>query len=116
MGTELKQIILVRDDLKLPKGKLAAQVGHAVIDAVFASNKKLVKKWKDQGMKKVVLKVKDEKELLLYESKLQDENIVTCTIVDAGHTVVSPGTLTCLGVGPAPEEKLDKILGHLKMM
>jgi len=116
MPTELKQVILVRDDLKLPKGKLAAQVGHAVIDAVFASNKKLVKKWKEQGMKKIVLKVKDEKELLDFAGKFEEAGMVTSLIVDAGLTTVKPGTLTCMGVGPAPCEKIDKISGQLKMV
>lgn len=109
-------MILVRADLKLPKGKLAAQVGHAVIDAAWASNKRLVKKWKGQGMKKVVLKVKDEKELFEFEKKFEEADIVTSMIIDAGHTTVEPGTLTCMGIGPAPEGKLDKICGHLKML
>lgn len=116
MPSELKQVILVRTDLHLPKGKLAAQVGHAVIDAAFASNKRLVKKWKESGMKKIVLKVKDEKELLEFERKCVDADLVCCLIVDAGKTVVSPGTATCLGIGPAPAEKIDKLCASLKMM
>jgi PTH2 family peptidyl-tRNA hydrolase len=114
--SELKQVILVRQDLKLPKGKLAAQVGHACIDAAFASPKQLVKKWRDSGMKKIVLKVNDEKELLEYERKCQEADLVTSLIIDAGHTTVKPGTMTCLGIGPAASEKIDKITGNLKMM
>ncbi|MFH1917121.1 MAG: peptidyl-tRNA hydrolase Pth2 [Nanoarchaeota archaeon] len=111
-----KQVILVRQDLKLPKGKLASQVGHAVIDAVFASQKQVVKKWRSEGMKKIVLKVADEKELLKYERLCIDEGLPTSLIIDAGHTVTKPGTITCLGIGPAPEEKIDKITGKLKMV
>ena len=113
---DLKQVILVRQDLKLPKGKLAAQVGHACIDAAFASPKALVQKWRDQGMKKVVLKVADEKELLAFERKCQEADLVTSLIIDAGLTTVQPGTITCLGIGPAASEKIDKITGKLKMM
>jgi len=58
-----KQVIIIRQDLKLPKGKLASQVGHAVIDAAFGSKKSVVNKWKKEGMKKIVLKVKNLKEL-----------------------------------------------------
>ena len=58
-----KQVILVREDLKLPKGKLAAQVSHASVDATLKSDKKIVELWKKEGGKKIVLKVKDEKEL-----------------------------------------------------
>ena len=61
---ELKQVILVRTDLKMPKGKMAAQVAHASSSALLKSHKDDIKKWQEQGMKKVVLKVKDEKELL----------------------------------------------------
>jgi peptidyl-tRNA hydrolase, PTH2 family len=114
--SDLKQVILVRADLKLPKGKLAAQVGHACIDAAFGSPKEVVKKWRDQGMKKIVLKVADEKELLEYERKCQDAGLVTSLIIDAGHTTVKPGTITCVGIGPGPTEKIDRITGRLKMM
>ena len=72
-----KQVILIRQDLKLPKGKLAAQAAHASVEAVLKSDSKLVSTWRKQGMAKIVLKVKDEKELLSYlqqESLMQDPN------------------------------------------
>ena len=43
-----KQVILVRDDLKLPKGKLAVQVAHASLDAAMKSDKEILEKWKKQ--------------------------------------------------------------------
>ena len=57
----MKQIILVRQDLKLQKGKMAAQVAHASIEAVLKSDKEKIDGWRVAGMKKVVLKVSDEK-------------------------------------------------------
>ena len=54
---EFKQVILVRQDLKLPKGKMAAQCAHASVEAVFNSDKSKVDAWRDQGQKKIVLKV-----------------------------------------------------------
>ena len=54
---ELKQVIVVRQDLKLPAGKLAAQVAHASIGAIHKANQEKQKQWMKQGMKKVVLKV-----------------------------------------------------------
>jgi peptidyl-tRNA hydrolase, PTH2 family len=111
-----KQVILVRDDLKLPKGKLAAQCSHASVDCTLKSDKKIVEDWKKQGGKKVVLKVPDEKELFKYMSSLENENIKVSLIKDAGHTVVEPGTITCLGVGPDDEAKIDNITGKLKMV
>ncbi|MFH1072087.1 MAG: peptidyl-tRNA hydrolase Pth2 [Nanoarchaeota archaeon] len=111
-----KQVILVRTDLKLSKGKLAAQVGHAVIDAVMESDKRLVQKWKAEGMKKIVLKVKDEEELLKFERLCQKEGLVTSLIVDAGLTEVKSGTITCMGIGPDEDRKIDRITGKLKML
>ena len=111
-----KQVILVREDLKLPRGKMSAQVSHASVDCVLKSDKKIIEKWKDRGGKKVVLKVVDEKELIKYMSMLENEGIKVALIKDAGHTVVEPGTITCLGVGPDSEEKIDKITGNLNMV
>jgi len=111
-----KQVILVRDDLKLPKGKMSVQVAHASLDSALKSDKKLIEKWKKQGGKKVVLKVADEKELFKHMSMLENEGIKIALIKDAGHTVVEPGTVTCLGVGPDLEEKIDRVTGILKMV
>lgn len=111
-----KQVILVRDDLKLPKGKLAAQVSHASVDATLKSDKKMVDMWKKEGMKKVVLKVNDDKELFKFKQISEDAGIKTALITDAGHTVVEPGTITCLAIGPDEEKKIDGICGKLKLM
>ena|SRR3989338_2626588 len=113
---QYKQVILARDDLKLPKGKLAAQCSHASVDVVIKSGRKMVELWKKEGAKKVVLKVKDEKELLKYKQLAEDVGLKTALITDAGHTVLEPGTVTCLGIGPDEEGKIDRISGKLKMM
>ena len=111
-----KQVILVREDLKLPKGKLSSQVAHASVDATLKSDKKIVELWKKEGGKKIVLKVKDEKELFKYKQMAEDNGLKTALIQDAGHTVVEPGTITCLGIGPDEEERIDKVTGKLKIM
>lgn len=112
----LKQVILAREDLKLSKGKLAAQVSHASVEAALRSHKDDLYDWRSQGMKKVVLKVKDLKELLMYKEMAEDEGLIVALITDAGHTEVDPGTITCLGIGPDKEEKVDKVTGKLKMV
>ena len=111
-----KQVILVRQDLKLPKGKTSSQVAHASVDCVLKSDKKLVEKWKNQGGKKIVLKVADEKELIKYMSMAENEGFKVALIKDDGHTVLETGTITCLGIGPDIEEKIDKVTGKLKMV
>jgi len=111
-----KQVILVRQDLKLPKGKLAAQSAHASVEAVLKSDSSLVSAWRKQGMAKIVLKVKDEKELISYFQKAKDEGLTAALITDAGKTVVAPGTKTCVGIGPDEEEKIDKVTGKLSLL
>jgi len=69
-----------------------------------------------KNAKKVVLKVKDLRELLKYRQKAENLGLVTALIEDAGKTVVAPGTITCLGIGPDKEEKIDKVSGKLKMV
>ena len=113
---EFKQIILVRNDLKLSKGKLAAQVGHSCVEAVLKSNKNIVSKWRILGQKKIVLKVDCEKDLFYYKNLCEDTGIVCALIKDAGHTELKPGTITCLGIGPDYEEKIDKVTKDLKML
>ena len=113
---EYKQVILVRSDLKLPKGKLAAQVAHASVQAVLNSDKAKVDAWRRAGQKKVVLKVKDLKELLEFVNLAKATKLKTALITDAGRTVIAPGTKTCLGIGPDDEEKIDSITGKLKMV
>ena len=113
---EYKQVILVRQDLKMSKGKMAAQVAHASVEAMLKSHKDDIKKWRAQGMGKIVLKVANEKELFKFKQQCEDVGLVCGMITDAGHTELSPNTITCLGIGPDKEEKIDAITGNLKMM
>lgn len=113
---DMKLVILARQDLKLPKGKLAAQVAHAAVEAVFNSEDDKVAEWRSQGQKKVVLKVKDEAELLDYLRKAKAAKLRTALITDAGRTVIAPGTKTCLGIGPDYEDKIDALTGKLPMV
>ncbi len=113
---ELKQVIVVRQDLKLPKGKMAAQVAHASAEALLRSDASLVKVWRQAGMKKVVLKVAGEKEMLEVMTRAKDAGLKTALITDAGKTVIAPGTKTCVGIGPDLEEKIDGVTGSLGMM
>ena len=111
-----KQVILVRTDLKMGKGKVAAQVSHASVEAVLGSNSKIVSLWKKQGMKKVVLKVKDEKELLSYKREADSFGLKAVLIKDAGRTQIKPGSVTVLGIGPDESEKIDQVTSGLKIL
>jgi len=111
-----KQVILVRDDLKMPKGKLAVQVAHASVDATFNSDRDMVQKWQMEGMKKVALRVENKEELLKYKRLAENYKLKTALIKDAGKTFLNPGTITCLAIGPDKEEKIDLITKDLRMI
>lgn len=113
---ELKQVILVRQDLKLPKGKMGAQTAHAAVEAALKADKDVLKAWRSSGSKKVILKVRDKEELLRFLQHAKDNKIPSALITDAGRTVIAPGTMTCLAIGPAEEESIDRITGELGML
>jgi peptidyl-tRNA hydrolase, PTH2 family len=112
----MKQVIIVRQDLKLPKGKLAAQAAHASVACYAKTGVFKRKKWMALGMKKVVLKVEGLDELRLYSEKAKRAGLVNAMIADAGKTVVEKGTITCMGIGPDIDNKVDEITGELKML
>ena len=111
-----KQAIVIRSDLKMGKGKMAAQAAHASVEAISKADEKNLEAWKKTGQKKVVLKVGSEKDLITLKEKCKKEKIPCALISDAGHTQLEPGTTTALGIGPDKEEKIDKITGKLKLM
>ncbi len=110
-----KQAILVRSDLNMSAGKIAAQVAHASLEAALKSRKVLAA-WRREGAKKVILKVSSKKELLDYEKKAKNSSLVSALITDAGFTEIPSGTVTCLGIGPDKEEKIDKVSGKLSAL
>lgn len=112
----MKQIIVVNESLKLPRGKLAAQVAHAAVAAFLAASQEAQRKWLASGMSKVVLKSSSAEELGKLEKAAKQKKIPACLITDAGRTVVPAGTITCLGLGPAEAEKLDSLTGALKLV
>lgn len=113
---EYKQAILIRQDLKLPKGKACAQCSHASVEATLKSDPKLVKAWREEGMAKIVLKVKNEKELVKHFQQAKNNDLTAALITDAGKTVVAPGTKTAVAIGPDEEEKIDQITGELSLL
>ncbi|MCX6694713.1 MAG: peptidyl-tRNA hydrolase Pth2 [Candidatus Altiarchaeota archaeon] len=111
---ELKQVIAVRTDLEMGKGKIAAQVAHAAVSAADRSEWK--SDWLAQGGQKTVVKVGGEKELIEVFMHAKKAGLPAALIEDAGHTQIPAGTKTCVGIGPAPEAELDKVTGKLKLL
>ena len=116
---EYKQVIVFRSDLKLSKGKIAAQAGHAAVSAAQEANKRHRSWWEAwlfEGQRKIAVKVKDEKELTELEEQANDLGLPNTLIVDRGLTEIPEGTVTCLGIGPAPAELMDRLTGKLKLL
>ena len=110
----LKQVIVIRKDLKLKRGKLAAQVAHA---AILSSKKSRFKEeWEEQGQKKIVVECENPEELFSLYQKALAEKLPAAIVEDAGLTQIPKGTKTCIGIGPGPEEKIDKITGKLRLV
>lgn len=128
-----KQVIIVRKDLKMPAGKLGAQVAHASLKAVidyyfdFTDALKLrevpvpVEVWLDADKSpffKVVLKVDslDElKDIYMKVNGPEYTHIPHAMICDAGHTVFNEPTITCISIGPWWADEIDELTGHLKL-
>ena len=112
----MKQVILVNEALKLPRGKLAAQVAHASVASLLSTDVEAQKEWFGVGMPKVVLAVDTEEALLAFFELAKDAELPTQIIRDAGKTVVEAGTITCVGIGPATVQEIDAITGQLSLL
>ncbi|MCS7094879.1 MAG: peptidyl-tRNA hydrolase Pth2 [Thaumarchaeota archaeon] len=117
--SELKQIIVVRTDIRMSTGKLAVQVGHASVTAYVETSKskpEWAERWLNSGQKKVVVKVGTLVEMIELKRKAETLHIPAVMIEDAGLTELDPGTVTAMGLGPAPAELIDKVTGSLPLL
>jgi PTH2 family peptidyl-tRNA hydrolase len=116
---EYKQVIIVRIDLKMSKGKLAAQAGHAAVSASEEARKRHPEWWKawlEEGQCKIAVKAKSEDDLLKLMHKARTLHLPCALICDRGLTELPPNTVTCVGVGPAPSSQIDKVTGSLSLL
>jgi peptidyl-tRNA hydrolase len=112
----MKQVIVVNEALRLPRGKLAAQVAHGAVAAFLQAGPEAQERWLVAGMPKVVLRCESELELLQLEDRALGAGVPAVLIRDAGRTVVPAGTPTCLGIGPADAGALDALTGLLRLV
>lgn len=118
MTERFKQVIIVRKDLGMGAGKISAQVAHAAVEALektMQEKPEWAKEWKRTGQTKVVVKVNSQQELVEWKKELE-KKFPVALIKDAGQTQIKPGTITALGIGPAPEKELDKYTQELKLL
>ena len=114
-----KLVVVFRSDLKLSKGKAAVQAGHAAVSSAEEARKRhrqWWEEWLNEGQRKIAVKVKTERELVELEQEAKELGLPCALIVDRGLTEIPPNTVTCLGIGPAPSEKIDKLTGNLPLL
>lgn len=130
---ETKQVIVIRKDLKMRKGKMIAQGAHVSLKAVLdymidlkgREDIKILSMRPDEAMyhwingtfTKIVVGVNSEKEMIDLEIKAKAEGLITAAIWDIGKTEFhGVTTLTALAIGPGPIDDIDTITGHLKLL
>lgn len=126
----VKQIIVVREDLNMSRGKIASQVAHAsmkvLVDAMSKSigltneveeynlsfrdseNDKELKEWLNGSFTKIVVYVKNEEKLMQLYEKVQKAGLRVSLIIDNGNTEFGGvKTKTCIAIGPHSAERID---------
>ncbi|RYP12983.1 hypothetical protein DL765_007070 [Monosporascus sp. GIB2] len=126
---ECKLVLVVRTDLGMTKGKIAAQCSHATLACYktlsrsasssspsASASSSLLRRWEHHGQAKIAVQTKSEDEMLELMGRARSLGITAEVIQDAGRTQIDPGSLTVLGVGPAPKSLVDQVTGHLKLL
>lgn len=135
-----KQVIVMRTDLNMRKGKMAVQAAHAAIGSVFEQNispvmerrfprlfryfissseefeRQMFWYWYENGMPKICVGIPSEEGLIDVISKAKNLGLRVTTVKDAGLTELESGTLTCCAIGPNTIEMIDKVTGGLKLL
>ena len=108
---------LCRVDLQLSAGKLAVHCAHAAIGSLKQAKKthsRMVQRWQETSSRKICLSVDDEEDLMYFLGLVKEASLPYSLVQDAGLTEVAPGTVTVLGVGPAPRHTMDYLFSELK--
>lgn len=128
MIKETKQVIVIRKDLKMRRGKEVAQGCHASLSFLTKNcdyvNSNIIQNeisneaidWLNGSFKKVCVQVESEQELLDIYNKAKEQKLEVHLITDSGHTEFNGiPTRTCLAIGPNYSDAIDNVTGHLKL-
>ena len=127
----MKQIIVMRADLNMRKGKMIAQGAHASMGAVLPyltevtdpfdtlriTHRRKITDWLDGPFKKICVRVDSEEDLLAVHGRAVEVGLIACLITDSGLTEFhGVPTNTCCAIGPDTDETLESITGDLKLL
>ncbi|ASV44341.1 peptidyl-tRNA hydrolase-like protein [Salicola phage SCTP-2] len=127
---ESKQVIVVRKDIEMPKGKMAAQVSHASLGCILKVMRQSedtfhfetkedcgISNWLNGSFTKITLYCNNLVDMMNIDLQARNAGLVTCVIEDEGRTVFNnEPTYTCLGIGPDFVDNFEGITDHLKMI
>lgn len=123
MVEELKMWIVVRTDIDIPKGKLAAQAGHAIASTLIKALQRdatdrtdTVETYFKMNQPKIVVAGKNADHLSRIYNECKELNISCDLIIDEGRTVFSEPTITVLGIGPCYRNELPKSAQRLQLL
>jgi len=128
--SEPKQVIVMRKDLGMRKGKMIAQGAHASMkvlldrmpqttdgDFVITRTTPALTSWLTGRFTKVCVSVSSEADLVRVYEAAKAAGLLCAMITDAGLTEFKGvPTLTCCAIGPAMPEEIDPITGDLKLL
>ena len=109
-------MIVVDQSLGLPPGKLAAQVAHAAVLAFLRAAPPMQRAWLETGMAKIVLACPSAEAMAALADQAASDGLSVGLVRDAGRTVVSAGTATCVGIGPGDAARIDAVTGALRLL
>ena len=118
----MKLALVVRTDLDMGRGKIAAQVAHAAVAATLAGlggaglGRASLVRWLEDGQPKVVLRATSAEHLEEIVQQAQLAGLPVEPVRDAGRTQVTAGTLTCCAIGPAEAAAIDAVTGRLALL
>jgi peptidyl-tRNA hydrolase, PTH2 family len=114
---ETKLTLVVRADLGMGRGKIAAQAAHAAVSAALANLGTMdFRAWLRDGQPKVVLRVNSQEQLHAIADQAAASGLPVQLIHDAGRTQVAEGTPTCCAIGPAPASRIDAVTADLSLL
>lgn len=114
-----KMVLCVNMELKMDKGKIAAQCGHATLGAYKLATKycpTAVLWWQRTGQAKIAVKVEKETSIYEIEKRAKAAGLATYLVEDAGRTQIAAGSKTVLAIGPAPTRSFEGLTSDLKLL
>ncbi|XP_010558631.1 PREDICTED: peptidyl-tRNA hydrolase 2, mitochondrial [Tarenaya hassleriana] len=115
---DFKMVLVVRNDLKMGKGKIAAQCSHATLGLykkLLHRAPRALNRWEECAQPKVVVKIETQEEMLVLQERAKSLKLPTHITIDAGRTQIAPNSRTVMAI-LGPVEVVDDVTGGLKLL